>query len=294
VGEVIAQVIAVLEDPPQRGATRVTLVREESGGSLSFAESFYRRLRFNGKSALENANAYQEVTIAASRSAADVEAAADRIAAGAPTFLAVQGDPKWTVPLLTRVESKVRLGARKPTYLLGLTSPKPFKDFLGRMADRRRRFLSVDTIPNEPNNARFVIRYNQEHATPVTRTFNPGMTYDATYALAYATFALGSEPVTGPSLAGAFGRLLAPGRPIDVGPSDVFDAVTTLAGGGAIDLRGTESGLDFDLATGEDPFDFTVYCPAVDADGAATGEEVSSGVVFRTSSRKVEGALRCP
>jgi hypothetical protein len=143
-------------------------------------------------------------------------------------------------------------------------------------------------------NARFVIRYNQTHARQVTRALNPGTSYDAIYLLGYAVFALRDEAVSGAALAHAFARLIPPGRPIEVGSTNVFEALTLLGAGQSIDLQGTQTGLDFDLATGEAPSDFALTCAGIDRSGQAAGEDVESGVVFRASARRTEGALRCP
>src|SRR5437867_1353066 len=106
------------------------------------------------------------------------------------------------------------------------------------------------------------MRYNEAHKEKVQLTYNPGYTYDAFYWLAYAAFSLGSEPISGPALARAFERLVPQtgARSIEVGPTQVFDALKALRNGGTIDLQGTQGQLDFDLATGEAPSDFALLC----------------------------------
>jgi len=152
----------------------------------------------------------------------------------------------------------------------------------------------LESLSGSIENARFVLRYNETFADKVTRTINAGASYDAFYLLAYAAFALGRQPVTGPALAQAFGRLTGAGRRISVGPSDVFDALTALDRGDDVNLEGTQSGLDLDLNTGNDPSDFAVLCSDVDATGRATGQDLESGVVYQASTRRLAGALKCP
>src|SRR5262249_13237627 len=139
--------------------------------------------------------------------------------------------------------------------------------------------------------ARFVTRFNATHARQVTRTLNPSMSYDAMYVLAYAIFSLGDRPVTGPAIARAIPRLLPPGRHMETGPSELFDALTALSAGENVDLDGPSSSLDFDASTGEVAFDFALLCPAIDA-GAV--HDVESGVVFHSKAQLTDGSLHCP
>jgi serine/threonine protein kinase len=101
------------------------------------------------------------------------------------------------------------------------------------------------------------------------------------------------ERITGPALARALPRLLPPGEPIDVGPGGIFQAFSLLGSGKGIDLVGTTTTLDFDLATGDAPADFAVFCYAPGRDGGPPAS-VESGLVYRARLRRFEGALRCP
>ncbi len=294
VAEVTAILVeSVLAPRAKRGKVRVTLVRPEgTGGLLSFAETFYRRLHFNGKSAVENEDAYQEITFPAGDLTKEALAAlVERVVATAPTFLVVTGATS-ILPLVEEVEAHSRAGA--PTYIVPLQSMSAFASFIGRDADRRHRVFGVGSTSNSMANARFVIRYNEARGEHVGREINPASCYDAFYLLAYATFALGAEPITGPSLARAFGRLVPPGSSVEVGPTHVYEALGTLSNGGHIDLQGASTALDFDLSTGEGPSDFVLLCSGVTADGWASGEDVESGVTIGSQSARPEGSMRCP
>ena len=276
-------------------ATRIALVREDTAATSSFADVFYKQLAFNGKPALENGRDYEEITFAAG---APIEAsttrAADRVVEAAPGIVVLLGAPSATVALVGAVEARWKPGAPRPTYVVANDSLEDFASYLGTSIDRRRRLFAIESLSSSTVNARFVFRYNDVHDEHVTQFINPGVSYDAFYLLAYAVYALGKEPVDGPALARAFEHLVPPGRPIEVGPTQVFDALTVLAAGGRIDLQGTQSTLDFDLATGEAPSDFALLCARVDGDGGANGEDVESGVVGRARARRIEGTMRCP
>ena len=111
--------------------------------------------------------------------------------------------------------------------------------------------------------------------------------------IAYAAYALGDAPVTGASLASVIPRLTPPGTPINVGPTEIFDAINKLAGGGRVDLNGATGPLDFDPATGDAVVDLAVLCVDVDARGAAAGNR-ESGLIYDATSRTLRGTLHCP
>jgi hypothetical protein len=127
----------------------------------------------------------------------------------------------------------------------------------------------------------------------VERTNAPQPSYDAFYVLAYAAYAIGASDVTGPALSRAIGRLLPPGRRVDVGPRGIYDAFATLRSGGKIDLNGAIGALDFDPATGEAPVDYAILCCAVDDHGRASSM-VESGLVYDAKLGKLTGRAHCP
>jgi ABC-type branched-subunit amino acid transport system substrate-binding protein len=273
---------------PQSGPTRVALVRGSEAGPVSFGRALLKSLVFNGKTAIENGPDYQEIA------ASDATRDAERLVAANPSFVVLLVNPATAVDLVSAVEARWSGSAPRPVYLAATNALDAFVPFLGTSAERRRRLFGVVSTSTSAANAHFVIRFNEAHERHVSRTENPGSSYDAFYLLAYGVCAIGSEPVTGTALAGAFARLVPPGRAIEVGPTQVFEALTALSGGGRIDLEGTDTGLDFDLNTGEAPADFALLCAAVDRRGRVTGESIESGLVFRAKTRRVEGTMRCP
>jgi ABC-type branched-subunit amino acid transport system substrate-binding protein len=277
---------------PAIGPTRVTLVRADAAGHVAFGQALLERLVFNGKRAVDNGPLYEELEVPAD--ARDAGGASDRILATSPSFVIILFDPRLAVPMVTAVENHWTTPGPRPVYLVASDTLEPYAPFLGRSPDRRGRTFSVVSASSSATNVSFVLRFNQAHELHVSRTLNPGSSYDAFYWLAYASALAPDGPVTGPELARAFERLVPPGRPIEVGPTDVYDALAQLSQGGHIDLEGTSTSLDFDLATGEAPSDFALVCSDVDATGAAVGEGVESGVYFRAKEQRVDGARRCP
>ena len=86
---------------------------------------------------------------------------------------------------------------------------------------------------------------------------------------------------------------MPPGKSIDVGPTGIFDAYTTLRGGGRVDLNGAFGSLDFDLDTGEVPFKHAIECVGVNDEGRAD-HSVESGIVYASDTDRLEGTMRCP
>ncbi len=280
--------------PDAARPTRVTLARIDQQAGALFGDELHRRAVFNGKTAVDNGDAYAEVLIPeALPDPVALQGLADQVVATRPSFVVLTGDTAVMAPLVAQIEARWHGGPR-PTYLLSDDSTDSLAPLIGESAERRRRMFAVTPPSNEAPTARFVLRYNEAHADrPVTRYVNPSMSYDAVYLLAYAAFSIGPAVVDGPSMGRAFARLVPPGDALEVGPNGVFDGISTLATGRSLDLRGASSALDFDLATGEARVDFALVCPDVDARGRASGDH-ESGVFYRTVQGTVDGALRCP
>jgi tRNA A-37 threonylcarbamoyl transferase component Bud32/ABC-type branched-subunit amino acid transport system substrate-binding protein len=277
------------------GSTRVALARDDSASAVSFGEAFYKQLIFNGKTAMANGAFYQEVAFAAGElSEAEVGRVATRLVEMAPTFVVLLAADPTVAPIVEALESRWPTGTARPTYVGANSSFASLASFAGTSVERRRRLFAIATDSSSASNARFVMRYNESHEQHVRLLVNPATSYDAFYALAYAIYALRRTHITGPDLARAFGRLVPPGKPVEVGPTAVLGALRELAAGRRIDLQGAGGALDFDLATGDVESDFALLCPAVGPDGRALGEDVESGAVYRARTRRIEGAPRCP
>jgi ABC-type branched-subunit amino acid transport system substrate-binding protein len=279
-----------------RGPTRIVLARGDAPGPVAFGQALLRKLVFNGKTAVQNGDDYQEIAVPQEPpdGGDEVTRIAARVAALAPTFVVLLVAPAHNVPLVTKIEERWKPGVARPTYLVSADGVDPFADFIGASAERRKRFFGVTSTSDSVANAQFVTRYNEGFKDSVSRTANPGSSYDAFFMLAFGAHAVGDQAITGPALARGFARLVPPGRAIDVGPTQVFEALSELARGANVDLDGTATSLDFNLSTGESPPDFALVCAAVDPDGRAKQESIESGVVYRAKTQRVDGVLRCP
>lgn len=270
-------------------AIRVALVRQKNAPGAAFADEVFRTLKYNGKTALENGADFRELTFDGDD---DLRALVPELVELAPQIVLHMTPNEAAIKLFAPLEKAWRSAAPRPVCVGAAHFDPALLDFIGDDRDRRRRFFGITVVSTMPENARFVMHYNETFAAKATLTRGPNTAYDAFYVLAYGAIAGGAQ-VTGASLSRSFARLLPPGRRIEVGMSGIFDAITALRAGENIDLIGSSGSLELDAKTGDAQLDQVLLCPGVDARGRAT-DGVESGVVYRTAQRKLEGALACP
>jgi branched-chain amino acid transport system substrate-binding protein len=269
---------------------RLALTRRKDTNQTAFAEAFFETLRFNGRSALENGDAYREFSFPAlSNSEEDRRGAASAVAAFAPDVIVVLGNSG----LIAEIEGARRASSRPPTYILPYIIDDDALRFVGTSVERRRRVFGLTTVSTTRANARFVLHYNETFPEPITRTWAPNSTYDAFYLIAYAAYAARSRPTDGRALASSIARLLGPGSAIEVGAASILGAFDALNRGKQLDLNGATGSMDFDPRTGEAPVDLAILCASVDAKGAAA-DAVESGLVFDAKTGELVNEPSCP
>jgi branched-chain amino acid transport system substrate-binding protein len=299
-----ARVVSELIEPRLRSSgavgggepIRVAFVRQKNQFGLSMAEAIAKNLSFNGKPALANGENFAQIVYDDPNlpaAAPDYGPVVQQLLKLAPHVIVYAGAEELVANVFAPVERSVRASARHPywvsvTNLLG----KPLYSFLANDGERRRRFFGVSAPENSPANAQLAMHYSSEFA-PIDVNDTPAAAYDAAYLIAYAAYAAGGGPATGRALAGALGRLLPPGTPIDVGPTHIFEAIDALRRSERIDLSGADTRLDFDLASGETTVDLVIQCFGVDPRGYAR-DAIESGMTFDASSGRLRGDLRCP
>jgi serine/threonine-protein kinase len=291
-----ASVVENVLAPRVHGKVRVALVRSQTATGLAFSDALFASLRFNGKSALENGDAYRDfVTPEPGRSDASSDYA--RVVAGvldfAPHVIVYVGDDELSSNVIAPVEDRwPRSSTHKPLWMApGTLEGKDFVALLERDRERRHRFFGLSTPSATRANVQFTMRYNEAFDPDVTPPVSPSTPYDAVYAIAYAAFASDDAQISGASISRGFARIVGGGAPVDVGPAHVFDAIAALRAGKNIDLNGAASPLDLDRATGESPTDHVVLCVG---DGDSGPEGVESGIRFDARTGKLAGEMHCP
>jgi branched-chain amino acid transport system substrate-binding protein len=273
---------------------RVALLRSKATRLSAFSDSFFQHLTFNGRTALANADDYREFVFDedATKAASEYAGIVGGLLAFAPHVVVYVGGDALVTSVLEPLEGAWR-ERQRPRYVAISPLSREVFAFAAADPERRRRFFGVGEASTTQNNARFVMHYNEVFRDHITRADAPNSSYDAFYLLAYASYAAGDGPITGASLASAMRRLVPPGRPIDVGIADIFNAFTVLRRGESIDFSGATGPLDFDLETGDAPFDQSVLCVGVDDRGRAA-DNLEAGVVYDAKAKKLRGAPHCP
>jgi serine/threonine protein kinase len=272
---------------------RVAAVWPREASSGNFVEALFDALHYNGRSALENNANFRQFVFDREPGAGGNDVVGELLAF-APQVV-VFAEDSFFPRVLAPLEAQWQKGrGPRPVYLTTSGLGRPEFDFAGRDLARRKRFFAVSNLCTTPTNAKLVLRYNRAFPSQqVVRGEAPQPSYDAFYTLAYATYALGEAPITGPALSRAIERLLPPGPKIDVGPGQIFEGFEALRSRGQIDLNGAIGSLDFDPTTGEAPIDYSIVCIGVDDTGKAS-EGIDSGLVYDARAKRLVGALRCP
>jgi serine/threonine-protein kinase len=277
---------------------RVAIVRPASTSALGIADALFSTLRFNGKSALENGEDFQQFVFSDDIGSASGHPATQAVAdllAFLPHIVLAIGEGELAKPIYAPLEAGWPRGSQPRPYFVstGALVGEDLFEFLGTDRERRRRYFAVQPPATKMANAKFTMRYGEVFADRVTMDMAPADPYDAGYLLAYAAIAAGNEPITGPNLARAIGRLVPPGPSVDVGPTRILEALELLQSGGGVDLQGAAGRLDFDLATGESPADAVIQCVGVDAAGRVN-HGIDSGLSYDATSKTLQGQMRCP
>jgi hypothetical protein len=259
-----------------------------------FAEALFDALHYNGRSALDNNANFRQFVYAQDTDAGTRDVVKDLLAFAPQVILfAGRGFFKHVLEPL-EAQWPRSANAQRPVYVTGQGLPPELMSFVGRDPAKRHRFFAATNLSTTRTNGKLVLRYNLAFPQqPIVRTEAPQPSYDAFYALAYATYSLGEASVTGPALSRALGQLVPPGPKIDVGSTQIFEGFKALRSSGRIDLNGAIGSLDFDPSTGDAPIDYSIICPGVDDTGQAFAT-VESGLVYDAHAKALVGTLRCP
>jgi serine/threonine-protein kinase len=273
---------------------RVALVRPKSSLGISISNELLPHLHFNGADIVQNESNFKEVVV---NDPSDYAEAVTTLVAWRPHIVMYESaDDDTVADFLAPLESRWPKGSQSPPYfLLGTSVSDGVSIFrlIGSDADRRRRYFGIAPPANTVLNLKFTLRYNETFSQKITINESPAAPYDSFYLLAYAAFAADGHPPTGSDLARAIPRLLPPGEEVDVGAGPILAALTELRGGKNIDLRGAQTALDFDIATGEPAGDMVVQCVGTDAHGVAI-DGIDSGMIYDGKAGKLTGTLKCP
>jgi hypothetical protein len=273
---------------------RVALLRVATRGGTALTQLIFDKLRFNGRSALDNGRSFREFVFDEADTSPEAATARVReLLDFAPQVVVLVANAPTYERVLAPLETQWPAGAARPYYLLITELVPETREWVGATVERRRRFFGFEPVFSGDVNARFVMHFNESSPVKVTPDYNTNSSYDAFYLVAYATYALGGQPVTGANLGRAIARLVPPGKRVAVGPGGIYGAYEALRAGGNIDLEGAMGSLDFDVKTGDAPSDQALLCVDLDPE-THLARSVESGVVYRGAAGTLDGKLRCP
>jgi serine/threonine-protein kinase len=289
--EVMSALVGAVVEPDLRAhglrATeplRVALTSVDNTTGLSIADAVIASLRFNGRDVSDNGASFRQFVV---HDSADRSPELDRVAQEIADFephvvldATTNSDIVWTL------EPRTRPGRVRPRYVTSSieTRERPLDPSVAS------RVLDVEEGGRSTAEAKFELRYASVFDPRTTPTHEQtGGPYDAFYALAYATIALGDVPTTGPALARALARL-ASGPHVDVGPGGILEASAALQRGESIDLDGAQTMLDFDPKTGDPSVAMAIRC----VHGSPRAPTlVDSGLTWDREGKRVTGTLSC-
>lgn len=246
------------------GTLRVALARVENASGVGIAASLAEKLRFNGRPALENGDAFRQVRVPDylndAISPEQIDRIADEFVAFAPHVIVGAGGLEPSI--IAAVERRWTSATQPPpTYVTDWLEPSDVAAPLALRPDLRKRVYRVDAARDSRATQRFVVRYNERFTPPVTPSTALPEAYDAFYLSAFALAAAGPTGATdGRVLARAMPRLLPPGRPVEASADGIAGALATLSAGDSLDLQGAATGLDFDASTGDPAATAALYC----------------------------------
>ncbi len=285
-------------------AIKVAVANNKSFLYTSATENFVGGLTYNGgKTALQNGANFLRVDFddPATVPTVDLQAVANQIIAYAPPIVAISANVDG-VAILTAIEAGWT-GPGPKLYYLGqsaLETPE-LNDYVAAHPTISARIRLFDfTTPVESGNvfSSYALRLNSQH--PTNDPLGNSNIYDGTYAALYAIAAVDPTlPLTGSLIAQQVPRLGPPGgtTKLGVGPTDFPTGVSLLRKGGAIDLLGTFTDLNFDT-NGDVHGDSALFCvtsipTALDAGGPSYGLFVTKRV-YTSATGQLTGTDDCP
>jgi len=254
---------------------RVAMVVSKRFAEQSIADTLTPLLEFNGKSVIENGDAFYVASVPAlpdepSYDYSELNAA---LLDFRPHVVIAITREEFVYKILPPLESgwaSAAEGQDRPFYVVP-TALSGNLDLLEYVAEessyvssesKRQRIVGV-----APASAEDLTLYNQfliRFRSAFPRFENPGgfeNFYDAVYLLANSMFAAGSVPeLRGLDVARGMQRVIDGNVEISVGPTFIADGFTALAAGGEIRLLGTMGPADFDPGVGARRGSSSVYC----------------------------------
>jgi branched-chain amino acid transport system substrate-binding protein len=248
-------------------------------------------LIINGKSISDSSNLASYVKIISyNASAADQSTIVTDQVAFKPDIIVLAGTAEAVDKVLVPLEAQWTPSAARPYYVM-IDSNKvtALLDATKNNADLRVRIRGTGVTPAQGSaavNGAFNTDYNAAYGV-IPNNSSIGVSYDATYAIAYALVAMKDMPITGGNVAAGLGKLWGGPTQIATGNKDLGTAFTHLAAGDTISARGTFGPLSWDMKGAIQGGAIEIWCIGM-AGTAAVYQ--SSGLTFDIETAMKLGA----
>lgn len=271
---------------------KVALVAEGNQLGVSSAAQMTKTLRFNGKSALENAADTEPKFLSVNFGDLNDPVGNPNPEAKISTTLAALRAFKPNIILhayavfgiqriLFGIEQSWPMDGTPRPYHIGLTPPwntfAPLFSFLDAMPFRNGRvfaaqnYTSAAVAPFPVASAQvqaWLQRFNDKFPdlamSPTPKNQLVWLLYDATYLAAYGITALKDKPVTGENIAQTLGLFNPPGATISTyEAADLTKGFSELQAGRGIDIQGLSGDMNFDVAFAAPNYGLEITCPNV-------------------------------
>jgi len=303
----LQKIYADLEAAAKAGGVaspKLALVTKNDAYGKGIAAAFKQGLMVNGQ-AIPNANF---VDIVYKTTPADADGvlradAVDQLVTFAPNIIVMAGTSEATDDIVRPYESVARAVA--PVYLMADGQKKPELAQLVDPADARtpkaadpvglrKRIRGTQPGVVTPLAQRFFnFGYKTAYGNQSVLAYGMAGSYDIAYLLTYAIAATNGGPIDGTTLAKNMALLTGGTQAIDVGPAGLPKGFEAMRKGEKVDFNGASGPLDFDVATGEAPSDYSVWCVKIDPNTSKAIFEEATGLSYSAKDQKLVGTYTC-
>lgn len=286
-------------------AIKLALVTKNDAYGKGIAQAFKEGLMING--AAPTGTSFADIVYKTTDADPDGiarAAAATELGTFQPDIVVMAGTSEATDDVMRPFEGTNP--AKKPIYILADGQKKPELTALVDPADTKtpapadREGLRKRIRGTQPGvlttlaQTFFNVAYKEAYGADSVLSYGMAGTYDIGYMITYALTASKGAPVTGTDLAKNMALLTGGTQKIDVGATGLPRGMEAMLKGEKIDFNGASGPLDFDVATGEAPSDYGIWCVKVDPNNNARVYEEATGQSYSATSGALTGTFSCP
>ncbi len=299
------QVETELKAKNGNAAIKLALVTKNDAYGKGIAEAFKNGLMINGAAPTDTS--FTDIVYKTADADPDGIArstAATQLGTFQPDIVVMAGTSEATDDIMRPFEATNP--SKKPIYVLADGQKKPELTALVDPADTKtpapgdREGLRKRIRGTQPGvlttlaQTFFNVAYKEAYGADSVLSYGMAGTYDIGYMITYALTASKGAAVTGTDLAKNMALLTGGTQKIDVGPTGLPKGMEAMLKGEKIDFNGASGPLDFDVATGEAPSDYGIWCVKIDPNNNARVYEEATGQSYSATTGALTGTFTCP